>query len=70
MNHDYPVIGFDVLEIAGGSVCAMAAIRAKEMNSDQKIVLISVYIIWESVKEQHYRAVRGSVLKIGDTEFR
>jgi succinate dehydrogenase/fumarate reductase flavoprotein subunit len=39
MKHDYPVIDCDVLVIGGGSAGAMAAIRAKEMNPDQNVVV-------------------------------
>ena len=39
MRHDYPVIDCDVLVIGGGSAGAMAAIRAKEMNPDQEVVV-------------------------------
>jgi succinate dehydrogenase/fumarate reductase flavoprotein subunit len=39
MKHDYPVIDCDVLVIGGGSAGAMAAIRAKEMNPDQEVVV-------------------------------
>ncbi|UCH23503.1 MAG: FAD-binding protein [Deltaproteobacteria bacterium] len=36
---DYPVIDADILIIGGGSAGIMAAIRAKEMNPDQKVVI-------------------------------
>jgi succinate dehydrogenase/fumarate reductase flavoprotein subunit len=39
MNNDYPIIDCDVLVIGGGSAGAMAAIRAKEMNPDQEVVV-------------------------------
>jgi succinate dehydrogenase/fumarate reductase flavoprotein subunit len=39
MNHDYPVLAADVLIIGGGSAGAMAAIRAKEIGPDQKVVI-------------------------------
>jgi len=39
MNQEYPVITCDVLVIGGGSAGAMAAIRAKEMNPDQTVVV-------------------------------
>ncbi len=39
MNHDYPIINCDVLVIGGGSAGAMSAIRAKEMNPDQEVVV-------------------------------
>jgi len=39
MKQDYPVIDCDVLVIGGGSAGAMAAIRAKEMNPDQNVVV-------------------------------
>lgn len=39
MKHDYPIISCDVLIIGGGSAGAMAAIRAKEMNPNQKVVV-------------------------------
>jgi len=39
MKHDYPVIDCDVLVIGGGSAGAMAAIRAKEMDPDQEVVV-------------------------------
>lgn len=38
-KHDYPVVEADVLIIGGGSAGSMAAIRAKEMNTDQKVVI-------------------------------
>ncbi|UCG09454.1 MAG: NAD(P)/FAD-dependent oxidoreductase, partial [Desulfobacterales bacterium] len=39
MKQDYPMINCDVLIIGGGSAGAMAAIRAKEMDSNQKVVV-------------------------------
>ena len=39
MKYDYPVIDCDVLVIGGGSAGAMAAIRAKEMNPNQEVVV-------------------------------
>ena len=39
MQHDYPVINADVLIIGGGSAGAMAAIRAKEVAPEQKVVI-------------------------------
>lgn len=39
MRSDYPVIEADVLVIGGGSAGAMAAIRAKEMDPRQKVVV-------------------------------
>ncbi|RJQ49700.1 MAG: FAD-binding protein [Desulfobacteraceae bacterium] len=39
MNHDYPVIDCDVLVIGGGSAGAMAAIRAKEVDPRQEVVV-------------------------------
>ena len=39
MSNDYPVIECDVLVIGGGSAGAMAAIRAKEMNPNQEVVV-------------------------------
>lgn len=38
-KHDYPVVEADVLIIGGGSAGSMAAIRAKEVNPDQKVVV-------------------------------
>ncbi len=38
-RHDYPVVEADVLIIGGGSAGSMAAIRAKEVNLDQKVVV-------------------------------
>lgn len=39
MKADYPIIDCDVLIIGGGSAGAMAAIRAKEVNPAQKVVV-------------------------------
>jgi len=39
MKSDYPVIEADVLVIGGGSAGAMAAIRAKEMDPNQTVVV-------------------------------
>ena len=39
MNRDYPVIDCDVLVIGGGSAGAMAAVRAKEMDPGQRVVV-------------------------------
>ena len=39
MKNDYPVIEADVLVIGGGSAGAMAAIRAKEMDPNQSVVV-------------------------------
>jgi succinate dehydrogenase/fumarate reductase flavoprotein subunit len=40
MKNDYPVIDTDVLIIGGGSAGAMAAIRAKEHNPGQKVLVM------------------------------
>ena len=40
-NNDYPVIEADVLIIGGGSAGIMAAIRAKEVNPDQNVVIFA-----------------------------
>ncbi len=40
MKYDYPVIDTDILIIGGGSAGAMAAIRAKEVNPDQKVLIL------------------------------
>jgi succinate dehydrogenase/fumarate reductase flavoprotein subunit len=40
MSHDYPIIKADVLIIGGGSAGAMAAIRAKEANPQQDVVVL------------------------------
>ena len=39
MIFDYPVIDADILIIGGGSAGAMAAIRAKELDPSQKVVV-------------------------------
>ena len=39
MNSDYPVIQADILIIGGGSAGSMAAIRAKELNPKQEVVV-------------------------------
>lgn len=39
MKHDYPILAADVLIIGGGSAGAMAAIRAREVGPDQKVVI-------------------------------
>ncbi len=39
MNHDYPIIDADLLIIGGGSAGVMAAIRAKEVDPNQKVVV-------------------------------
>ena len=39
MTPDYPIIDCDVLIIGGGSAGAMAAIRAKEVNPGQRVVV-------------------------------
>ena len=39
MKRDYPIVECDVLIIGGGSAGAMAAIRAKEMDPGQKVVV-------------------------------
>jgi succinate dehydrogenase/fumarate reductase flavoprotein subunit len=40
MKPDFPVIPADILIIGGGSAGAMAAIRAKELNPHQKVVVL------------------------------
>ncbi len=40
MNHDYPRVDCDVLIVGGGSAGAMAAIRAKELNPQQQVVVL------------------------------
>ena len=40
MNNGYPVIDADVLIVGGGSAGAMAAIRAKEVDPRQKVVVL------------------------------
>jgi succinate dehydrogenase/fumarate reductase flavoprotein subunit len=39
MKQDYPVLDCDVLVIGGGSAGAMAAIRAKEVDPNQRVVI-------------------------------
>jgi len=39
MNKDYPIIEADLLIIGGGSAGVMAAIRAKELDPNQKVVV-------------------------------
>ena len=39
MRYDYPVIDCDVLIIGGGSAGAMAAVRAKEMDPGQRVMV-------------------------------
>ncbi len=39
MKNSYPTINADVLVVGGGSAGAMAAIRAKEVNPEQKVVV-------------------------------
>jgi succinate dehydrogenase/fumarate reductase flavoprotein subunit len=39
MNEDYPIINADVLILGGGSAGVMAAIRAKELDPNQKVVV-------------------------------
>ena len=39
MRYDYPVIDCDVLVIGGGSAGAMAAVRAKEVDPGQRVVV-------------------------------
>ncbi len=39
MKLDYPVIQADILIIGGGSAGSMAAIRAKELNPKQEVVV-------------------------------
>ena len=40
MKHDYPIIDTDILIIGGGSAGAMAAIRAKEVNPRQRVLVL------------------------------
>lgn len=40
MKYDYPIIDTDILIIGGGSAGAMAAIRAKEVNPHQKVLVL------------------------------
>ncbi len=40
MKYDYPIIDTDILIIGGGSAGAMAAIRAKEMNPEQDVLVL------------------------------
>jgi succinate dehydrogenase/fumarate reductase flavoprotein subunit len=39
MNNDFPVLDADILIIGGGSAGAMAAVRAKAVRPDQKVVV-------------------------------
>ena len=39
MTHDYPVLDCDVLILGGGSAGAMAAIRSKELDPHQRVVV-------------------------------
>ena len=39
MRYDYPVMDCDVLVIGGGSAGAMAAVRAKEVDPGQRVVV-------------------------------
>ncbi len=43
---DYPVIETDVLIIGGGSAGIMAAIRAKEVNPDQNVVIFVQPVVY------------------------
>ena len=40
MSHPYPQMDCDILIVGGGSAGAMAAIRAKEMNPRQKVIVL------------------------------
>jgi len=40
MEHDYPVIQCDVLIAGGGSAGVMAGIRAKEVDSEQRVIVL------------------------------
>jgi succinate dehydrogenase/fumarate reductase flavoprotein subunit len=40
MKFDYPVIDTDILIVGGGSAGAMAAVRAKEQNANQRVLVL------------------------------